>query len=642
MSSATHTDPAGSTLAQNTHDDSGNEWSGIDDGEDTDNASTQVLDHARDVKARRLNGDAETMQKGLEPDISYGVLRDVAEASETDISAWAPLLLSEDVLSAISSLGFTAPTPIQAAAIPKILQGHDVIGKAVTGSGKTLAYGIPIFEIWLKKQGGQQTKASSSSRHPSALILAPTRELAHQLAEHISNLTQACQDRPRLATVTGGLSIQKQLRQLAEADIVVGTPGRLWEVMSESQELVNGLKQIQFLVVDEADRLLSEGHFQEVEEILDTLDRKVVDDDVNDGERAQETQSVRQTLVFSATFHKGLQQKLMSKSRLAGGDLLNSKQSMEYLLKKLSFREKRPTFLDVNPASQMATGLKEAILECGAMQKDLYLYYLLLQNLQAKVLVFANSISSVKRLVPLLKNLELPAVALHSTMPQKARLRSLEQFSRRHAILVATDVAARGLDIKNIDLIVHYHVPRTADTYVHRSGRTARVDQPGRSVMLCSPEEVAGVTRLIGKIHSEHRLDSIQADRTIITRLRPRLELSQKLTDATLAKEKAGTRDDWLRTAAEELGVDYDSDEFAAEGAKTSRGRGTGSSKKQKEAGAVSKEEIANLRAQLKDLLGRRVNLGVSPRYLAGGNVDIDALLDGHSDKTFLGRIKGA
>jgi ATP-dependent RNA helicase DDX24/MAK5 len=642
VSSTTHTDPPGSPPAQNTYDDSGNDWSGIDDGEDTDNASTPILDHARDVKARRPNGDVGSMQKGLEPGISYGVLRDVAEASGTDVSAWAPLLLSEDVLSAISNLGFTAPTPIQAAAIPKILQGHDVIGKAVTGSGKTLAYGIPIFEIWLKKQSSEQAKASSSSHHPTALILAPTRELAHQLAEHISNLTEACQDRPRLATVTGGLSIQKQSRQLAEADIVVGTPGRLWEVMSESQELVSGLKRIQFLVVDEADRLLSEGHFQEVEEILDAIDRKVIDDDANDGERAQGTQSLRQTLVFSATFHKGLQQKLMSKSRPAGGDLLNNKQSMEYLLKKLSFREKRPTFLDVNPASQMATGLREAILECGALQKDLYLYYMLLQNPQAKVLVFTNSISSVKRIVPLLKNLELPAVALHSTMPQKARLRSLEQFSGQHAVLVATDVAARGLDIKNIDLIVHYHVPRTADTYVHRSGRTARADQPGRSVMLCSPDEVAGVTRLIGKIHSEHRLDSIQADRTIVTRLRPRLELSQKLTDATLAKEKAGTRDDWLRTAAEELGVDYDSDEFAAEGAKTSRGRGASGSKKQKEAGAVSKGEIANLRAQLKDLLGRRVNLGVSPRYLAGGNVDIDALLDGQSDKTFLGRVKGA
>jgi ATP-dependent RNA helicase DDX24/MAK5 len=130
------------------------------------------------------------------------------------------------------------------------------------------------------------------------LILAPTRELAHQLVKHISDLSQACPDRPRLATVTGGLSIHKQLRQLADADIVVGTPGRLWEVMNESQELVRGLKRIKFLVVDEADRLLSEGHFKEVEEILDALDRKVVDKDADSGERAQETQSVRQTLVI--------------------------------------------------------------------------------------------------------------------------------------------------------------------------------------------------------------------------------------------------------------------------------------------------------------------------------------------------------
>lgn len=598
----------------------------------------QVVDRPRNDGHRQLNDSARAAQKGLDPSVSYDILEDVTEESETDVSEWSSLPLSEDLLSAIAGLGFTAPTPIQSSAIPKILQGHDVIGKAVTGSGKTLAYGIPIFEQWLRMRRARHTTSSSSSQHPSALILSPTRELAHQLAKHISNLAQGCAERPRLATVTGGLSVHKQLRQLADADVVVATPGRLWEVMNESQELVDGLKRIQFLVVDEADRILSEGHFKEVERILDALDRKVVDDS---GQQVQQTQSLRQTLVFSATFHKGLQQGLMSKSRSAGGDLLNNKQSMEYLLKKLSFREKRPTFIDVNPTTQMAAALNEAILECGAMEKDLYLYYLLLLNSQRKILVFANSISSVKRLVPLLQNLALPAVALHSTMPQKARLRSLERFSEQRKILVASDVAARGLDIKNIDLIVHYHVPRTADMYIHRSGRTARADKPGKSVMLCSPDEVTGVTRLIAKIHSEYRLESIQADRTIVTRLRPRLELSQKLTDATLAKEKAGTRDDWLRTAAEELGVDYDSDEFAATGAKNSRGRGAGKIKKLKKGGAVSKGEIGSMRAQLKELLGQRINLGVSPRYLAGGEVDIDALVDEQSDKTFLGRVKG-
>ena len=609
-------------------------------GPDT-RAAIQVVGLPRDTKSRSPSGNFGAAQKGLESNVSYTILDDVAEPSGTDVSEWSSLPISENLLSAISSLGFTTPTPIQSAAIPKILQGHDVIGKAVTGSGKTLAYGIPIFEQWLRARRGQHTTLASTSQRPSALILAPTRELAHQLAKHISNLTQACPERPRLATVTGGLSIHKQLRQLADADIVVGTPGRLWEVMNDSQEFVNDLKRIRFLVVDEADRLLSEGHFKEIEDILDALDRKGVNEDADAGQQAQETQSIRQTLVFSATFHKGLQQRLMSKSRPGGGDLLNNKQSMDYLLKKLSFREKRPTLIDVNPASQMAEALNEAILECGAMEKDLYLYYLLLQNPQAKVLIFANSISSVKRLVPLLQNLEFPAVALHSTMPQRARLISLERFSGQRTILVATDVAARGLDIKDVDIVVHYHVTRTADMYVHRSGRTARADKTGKSIMLCSPDEVASVTRLIGKIHSDHRLDSIQADRTIVTRLRPRLELSQKLTDATMSKEKAGTRDDWLRTAAAELGVDYDSDEFAAEGAKTSRGRGVGNSKKQKGAGVVSKGEIANMRAQLKDLLTQRVNLGVSPRYLAGGDVDIDALLDDQSNKTFLGRVNG-
>ena len=636
--------------------DSGEEWEGFTESEDAGDfqsstkrkwspayiqSSTQILDPFQDLFSRKVDPGARPGKKDLESDVVCGIFEEAGEASETDASEWSSLPLSDDLLSAIANLGFTTPTPIQSSAIPRILQGRDVIGKAVTGSGKTLAYGIPIFEQWLRANR-KGHKVSKSISDPSALILAPTRELAHQLAKHISDLTQTCTDRPKLATVTGGFSIQKQLRQLADADIVVGTPGRLWEVMNESQELVNGLKRIKFLVVDEADRLLSEGHFKEIEKIVDTLDRKVVDVDADAGQVAQETQSVRQTLVFSATFHKGLQQKLISRSRSADGDLLDGSRSMEYLLKKLSFQEKRPAFIDVDPSTQMAAALNEAILECGAMEKDLYLYYLLLKNPQAKVLVFANSISSVKRLVPLLQNLRLPAAALHSTMPQKARLRNLERFAGQRAILVATDVAARGLDIKDIDHVFHYHVPRTADTYVHRSGRTARAKQSGKSVMLCSPDEVAGVTRLIGKVHSEYRLDSIQADRTVLTRLQPRIELSQKLTDATLAKEKAGTRDDWLRTAAEELGVYYDSDEFAAEAGKTSRGQGAGSSKNQKVASTVSKWEVAKMRAQLNHLLSERVNLGVSARYLAGGNVDINALLDDQGDRTFLGRINGA
>ncbi len=643
---------AGPTARAQVSERSEDEWSGLDDGgyaEENDkhisgsNVKAKDAQHNKEKKkTEKENKKSKFLSAGLEADLPYNILDHVIEENGVDVSEWSSLSLSDTMLAAVSSLGFPRPTPIQSATISKILDGRDVIGKAVTGSGKTLAYGIPVCETWLRLHSGTSKGSGARNYSPIALILSPTRELAHQLAKHISDLTQPCPKRPRVATVTGGLSIHKQLRQLANADIIVGTPGRLWEVINESRELVTGLKKVQFLVVDEADRLLSEGHFKEVEEILDALDRRVVDDDADGDEKSQKTRPARQTLVFSATFHKGLQKSLTSKSKAAAGDLLDNKQSMEYLLKKLAFREKRPAFVDVNPTAQMATALNEAILECGAMEKDLYLYFLLLQNPQAKILVFANSISSVKRVVPLLQNLELPAVALHSTMPQKARLRSLEKFSGQRTVLVATDVAARGLDIKNIDLIIHYHVPRTADMYVHRSGRTARAAASGRSIMLCSPDEVAGVTRLIGKLHAEYQLESIQADRQIILRLRPRLELSQKITDGSLAKEKAGTRDDWLRTAAEELGLDYDSDEFAAEGAKNIRGRGAGKSARQKEAGSISKAEITSMRAQLKEMLQKRINLGVSERYLAGGNVDVDALLEGRSDKNFLARANQA
>jgi ATP-dependent RNA helicase DDX24/MAK5 len=248
-----------------------------------------------------------------------------------------------------------------------------VVGKASTGSGKTLAFGIPILEHYLEKRGKKEDEGKKPKSDPMALILSPTRELAHQLAKHIGDLiTNAPDADARIALLTGGLSIQKQQRQLANADIVIGTPGRVWEILSTGSGLIRKMQGIKFLVVDEADRLLSEGHFKEVEEILGALERKEQGDfpDMDEQEEvAEEEPSVRQTLVFSATFHRDLQQKLAGKSRWTGGDLMDKKESMEYLLKKLNFREEKPKFIDVNPVQQMAEGLKEGIVECPAMEK---------------------------------------------------------------------------------------------------------------------------------------------------------------------------------------------------------------------------------------------------------------------------------
>ena len=282
----------------------------------------------------------------------------------------------------------------------------------------------------------------------------------------------------------------------------------------------------------------------------------------------------------------------------------------------------------------------------------MYLYTLLLLCPNARTLVFTNSISAARRLTPMLQNLNLPTHPLHSQMAQKARLRSVERFSGapkgKASVLVATDVAARGLDIPGVEMVIHYHVPRAADAYVHRSGRTARANQTGLSVLICAPEEVVPTRRLIAKVHAEGGkgqqgknffVQSLDVDHKLAGRLKPRVTLAKKLADTALAKEKGGKEDDWMRKAAEDLGVEYDSDELDAAG--KWGGRGGGNRQKQDAARGLSKAETAALRAELRALLARRVNAGgVSERYIATGLVDMDELLRG-AKGDFLGRVDG-
>lgn len=288
------------------------------------------------------------------------------QQEDVDVAAWVPLNLSPQMLSAIAKLGFTKPTLIQEKTIPEIVAGEDVIGKAQTGSGKTLAFGIPMVERWLElyEQGVERTG-------PMAVVLSPTRELAKQLGDHLKALCDGLSNAPYVCVVTGGLSIQKQQRQLEKADIVIGTPGRLWEVLSGDAALQSTFSKIKFLVVDEADRLFKVGQFKEAEDIIGALDGKRPRDDADssdeeddDDDDEQDERSARQTLVFSATFDKDLQTKLAGKGKSTGSD----EEKMAYLMKCLKFRGE-PKFIDVNPVSQMADGLKEGLIECGAMEK---------------------------------------------------------------------------------------------------------------------------------------------------------------------------------------------------------------------------------------------------------------------------------
>ena len=290
------------------------------------------------------------------------------------VSAWSSLELSAETLISLANLGFGRPTPIQSAAIPEIRANHDVIGKAVTGSGKTLAFGIPILEHYLESTGQMAPRSDGAEgarrKSPLALIISPTRELAHQLSKHLGALFSNIPSRgPDIATLTGGLSLQKQRRLLASADVVVATPGRLWEVVNEGAGLIAWLKRTRYLVVDEADRLLSEGHFKEFEEFLRVLDQEDDQDEEAGGEPGKSETTLRQILVFSATFHKGLQRKLAGARKFDAANVTDARQSIEYVLQRLNFREEVPKYVDVNPVSQMAARLKEGLVECAALEK---------------------------------------------------------------------------------------------------------------------------------------------------------------------------------------------------------------------------------------------------------------------------------
>jgi len=281
-----------------------------------------------------------------------------------DLPAWSKMALSNPTLQALASLGFISPTAIQSLAIPRIMQGHDLIGKASTGSGKTLAFGIPILEHILSFP---DPKAQS----PTALIIAPTRELSKQIVGHLEDIGKFSLGAMSVVNITGGLSVQKQIRILEKKpSVIVGTPGRLWEVFNSPEgkdlELADSMKRIQFLVLDEADRLLQDGHFKEIEQILDF---------VRGGES-------KQTLVFSATFQKELQQKLKGKKKFEG-DLMSKDDALgalllmstglmiEFLLHKLKFREQPPRFVDANPDIAVTSQVHEGIIECDNLEKVL-------------------------------------------------------------------------------------------------------------------------------------------------------------------------------------------------------------------------------------------------------------------------------
>ncbi|XP_066030505.1 ATP-dependent RNA helicase DDX24 isoform X1 [Pocillopora verrucosa] len=425
-----------------------------------------------------------------------------------DMSAWEVLGVPKEAQRGLSEQSFTTPTPIQTLSLPPAIFHHrDIIGAAETGSGKTLAFGIPILTHILGQKTSQEagettenatknnaTEATETGTGTSklkkpllALIMTPTRELAIQIKNH---LKQAAKHTSlEIVAVFGGMAPQKQQRLLNKCpEIIVATPGRLWDLISDGEEHVCRLEHLRYLVIDEADRMVEQGHFQELSSILELIHRK----SDNDEDEGTAKRRHLQKFIFSATLTLPKSFKRKGKEKK-----ITSEEGLVSLMDKVGLQKNSCKIIDVTNKRGTVETLTEAKISCAIEEKDLYLYYFL-SRYPGRTLVFSNTVDCVRRLGSLFRLLDFDPWVLHASMQQRQRLKNLDRFKQSASgLLLATDVAARGLDIPAVEHVIHYQVPKDPDLYIHCSGRTARVSREGLSVILVGPEEMGSYKKIM-------------------------------------------------------------------------------------------------------------------------------------------------
>ena len=343
--------------------------------------------------------------------------------------------LRVELLQAVKAKGYTTPTPIQAKTIPVILAGRDILARAQTGTGKTDAFALPMVEILSRK--------NENGRAPRALVLTPTRELALQVGESIKIYARRVS--LRCTVVYGGVRIYPQIDRLKRGiDILVATPGRLLD-LADQRHL--NLSRVEFLVFDEADRMLDMGFSEEISAVLDLVPEQ------------------RRTVLFSATYTQPIRD-------LAGRMLQN------------------PEYIEVTPSHTAAESVVQKVHLVDRPNKLPLLSHLITRGKWSRVLIFTRTKYGAENLVEKLAAQGIRAVAMHGNKSQSFRTRTLEKFkSGEIRILVATDLAARGLDISNLPFVVNFDMPSIPEDYVHRIGRTGRAGVRGIAVSLVSHDE---------------------------------------------------------------------------------------------------------------------------------------------------------
>lgn len=465
-----------------------------------------------------------------------------------DMSAWLNCYVPDAVLRALAELKFTEPTEIQAQTLPAAIRDHmDIMGAAETGSGKTLAFGIPLLHHIMERKERMLESSGVSSMPLQALVLTPTRELAMQVTRHIQDVAKYTN--VRIVNVVGGLSAEKQLRLLKrKPEIVVATPGRLWELVDQGAPHVADLSKVRYLVIDEADRMVEKGHFEDLTHLLDMMNAS----------SAEDTQkNRRQNFIFSATLTMvhDVPRRMKNKHKKRK---LSEKDKLEELMRTIGISSK-PKVVDLTRKLGTAESLCESRIVCPSVEeKDSRLYYFLLAH-PGRTLVFCNSIDSVRRLVSVLELLQRCPLPLHASMQQRQRLKNLDRFRNNpSSLLLATDVAARGLDIQGIEHVVHFQVPRTAEVYVHRSGRTARAKSGGISVMLMEPRELHLYRKICKTLNRDEDLPDFPVDLNMLKAVHKRVELARRLEAESHRVRRSTYEDTWLQRAAKEMEIDLD------------------------------------------------------------------------------------
>jgi ATP-dependent RNA helicase RhlE len=379
------------------------------------------------------------------------------------LTSFDGLGLAEPLQRALKNEGYLEPTPIQAKAVPHLIEGKDLLGIAQTGTGKTAAFALPILQR-LSVQ-----RAQRSPRRPHALILAPTRELAGQINERFRAYGRALS--LRTAVVFGGVGQGQQVKALAQGvDILIATPGRLLDLHGQRHV---SFDEVSILVLDEADRMLDMGFIRDVRKIVAACRKE------------------RQTLLFSATMPPDI-------AKLASEVLRN------------------PVRIDVSPATVAVERIDQKVYFVPALAKRALLTELLADPAMDRVLVFTRTKRGADRVCKFLRQDGLIAEAIHGNKAQNARVRALEAFrSGKARILVATDIAARGIDVPSISHVINYELPNEPESYVHRIGRTARAGAGGTAFSFCDPTERAHLRAIEGLTRSplsvvRHRLSHSQ------------------------------------------------------------------------------------------------------------------------------------